>query len=493
MATEEPLNQKTFNAAGPSLILKVLTQAIQLVVGIIMVRLLSPADYGLWGIIMVFWSVSMIFVYGGFGAALLQQKEISQEELSSVFYYNIVLSLVACGGIILAAPAVGRFFQQPELVSMLQAVAWAIPLTAVSSMQHNLLYHKLRQDISNWCIFLGYVVGIPITLYLGWRGYGAWSLVWQMLTASVVTTIVVFLFVRWLPSLTFSFSILKRLFKFGSNLLLAGLLDNIFTNIYNVIIGKVYPLTTLGYYDRARQYAAIWPQSIQWTIGSVLFPAFSKIQDDIPRLRNAFIASLRVSVFIVTFPSLLLGALAYPFIELILSEKWLPIVVYFQILTANFVLFPLMNINYQILTARGKSGTYLYLEVLNKLLIAVNILCTVWFDVIYMIIGMVVVSGLSLLINTRYTNREIGYSLGEQLKDVFPYFLYSFIASASAWGLYQALYPFNKWASLILPGIAGCLIYAGLNWFFRTYAFVTVWTMGCQQIRGWLKREEVKR
>lgn len=323
----------------------------------------------------------------------------------------MILSILLGCAIFLAAPAVGRFFLQEELSGMLKVTAWILPITAIGSISHNLLYHQLRQHISNLCIFLGFVAAIPFTLYLGCHGFGAWALVWPMLIASCVTTCAVICWVRWLPSWEFSLDALWKLFRFGSNLLAAALLGTLFDNIYNVIIGKWCSIVKLGYFDRAKQYAAIWPQSIQWTIGSVLFPAFAKIQDETQRLRNAFGASLQVSVFIIVFPSLLLAALAHPFIELVLSEKWLPIVVYFQILTMNFILFPLLNINYQVLNARGKSGTYLYLETINKLLTVLNILCTVWFDLVWMVLGMVLVSVISLLINTRYTKREIDYPL----------------------------------------------------------------------------------
>ncbi|MCR5165361.1 MAG: lipopolysaccharide biosynthesis protein [Thermoguttaceae bacterium] len=479
--TQERLDHKTFKSAGPSLILQVLSQGIQLVVGVIMLRLLEPEDYGIWGILFVFWTIGNIFLWGGFGTALTQKKEVDKQDLDSVFYYNLAVAGFCSLLLFLCSGWLADFFDQPLLESVIYVILWIFPISAVGAIQYILLNRQMRQDLINLSIFIGQIAAIPLALYMAWKGYGVWALAWQMLFSQSASTVMVFFFCHWIPGLNFSFKALGSLFKYGSNILFAGLIDNIFTNIYNVIIGKIYPITTLGYYERGRQYAILWPQSLQNTIGSVLFSAFSKIQEDVPRLRTAVIESLKMSSFITFFPSFLVAALAVPFVTIVFSEKWLPIVPYFQALTLGFVLMPLNYLNLLILNARGRSGVYLGLVTLNKLFIVISILCTFWHSVMAMVWGMVLVSFVSLYFNTRYTKWVLGYGLGAQTVDSLPYLIYSLIASGAAWGLYLLLWPVNHWLGLLVPMAIGCIVYLLLNIFCYSPAFSTAWRMAKEQ------------
>ena len=483
--SQERLDQKTFQTAGPSLILQVFSQGIALVVGILMVRLLEPKDYGIWGILIVFWAAGLIFTWGGLGSAIIQKKDVDKYDLDSVFLYNMFIAGLLALLLYFGAGWLADFFRQPVLKPVTRLVAWGLPIAALGAVQHALLCRKMRSDLSTLASFIGQIAAVPPAIYIAWKGYGVWALAWQMVIAQGVSTLTVFCFCRWLPGLKFSFKVLGSLFQYGSNIMFANLVDNIFNNAYNIVIGKAYPIATLGYYERGRQYAALWPLSVQITISNVLFAAFAKIQEDVPRLRNAVVESVRMSVFIVIFPSLLLAALAVPFVSIILSEKWLPIVPYFQALTLSFVVFPIYHLNLQILKARGRSGVYLGLISLNKLFVVINILCTVWISVMAMVWGMVVVSLLSLYFNTRYTKRVLGYGLRMQLWDSLPYVIYSLIGSGAAYGLYLLLWPINHWLGLLAPMTAGCLVYLLLNIFCYSPAFDTAWRLAKEQFQQW--------
>ena len=487
--TQERLDQKTFQSAGPSLILQVLSQGIGLLVGILMVRLLDPKDYGIWGILTVFWLVGLVFTWGGFSSAIIQKKDVDRYDLDSVFYYTMFMAGLLALLLYLGAGWLADFYRQPILKSVTRLVAWGFPISALGTVQHALLVRKLRQDLSTLASFIGQVAAVSPALFIAWKGYGVWALAWQMVIAQGVATLTVFCFCHWLPGLNFSFKSLGGLFRYGSNLLFANLIDRIFTNAYNIVIGKVYPIDTLGYFERGRQYSSVWPQSVQTTIGNVLFAAFSKIQDDIPRLRNAVMESFKMSVFIVFFPSLLLAALAVPFVSVVLSEKWLPLVPYFQALTLSFVIFPLNYLNLYFLIARGRSEIFLGLISLEKLFIVINILCTVWFSVMAMVWGMVVVSLLSLYFNTRYTKRVLGYGLRMQLWDSLPYLIYSLIASGAAYGLYLLLWRVNHWLGLLAPLAAGCVVYLLLNVFCYSPAFDTAWRLAKEQFHQWRQKK----
>ena len=483
--TQERLAQKTFQSAVPSLILQVLSQGIGLVTGILLVRLLEPKDYGIWGILMVFWSIGLIFTWGGLGSAIIQKKDVDKYDLDSVFFYNMFIAGLLALLLYLGAGWLADFFHQPVLKSVTRLLVWGLPIAALGAVQHSLLCRKMRQDLSVLASFIGQVAAVFPALYIAWKGYGVWALAWQMVIAQSVSTLTVFCFCRWLPGLKFNFKVLSGLFRYGSNIMFGNLIDSIFNNAYNVVIGKVYPIDTLGYYERGRQYAALWPQSVQITINNVLFAAFSKIQEDLPRLKNAMVESLKMSVFIVIFPSLLVAALAVPFVSVVLSEKWLPIVPYYQTLTLSYILFPFYYLNLKIITARGRSGIYLGLISLNQLFVMINILCTVWISVMAMVWGMVVVSLLSLYFNTRYTKRVLGYGLRMQLWDSLPYLTYSLIASGAAYGLYLLLWPINHWLGLLAPLAAGCIVYLLLNVFCYSPAFDTAWRLIKEQFQQW--------
>lgn len=486
--TQERLDNKTFQSAVPSLILQVLSQGIGLLVGILLVRLLEPKDYGIWGILMVFWNVGMIFAIGGFGSAIIQKKDIDREDLDSVFYYNMFMAGLLAILLYLGAGWLADFFRQPVLKPVTRLVAWAFPIAALGTIQHTLLGRRMRQDLSTLASFIGQLAAVPPALYIAWKGYGVWALAWQMVIAQGVATLTVFCFCYWLPGLHFSFKTLRGLFQYGSNIMFASLIDRFFSYIYNIVIGKVYPIDTLGYYERSRQYAMLWPISVQCTISSVLFAAFSKIQEDVPRLRNAVVESVKMSVFIVIFPSLLIAALAVPFVSVILSEKWLPIVPYFQTLTLCFVLFPLYYLNQQVINARGRSGIYLGLSLLDKLLVVINILCTVWISVMAMVCGMVFTSFAALYFYSRYTKRVLGYGLRMQLWDSLPYLIYSLIACGAAYGLYILLWPINHWLGLLAPMAVGCIVYLLLNVFCYSPAFDTAWRLAKEQFQQWRQK-----
>ncbi len=483
--TQERLDSKTFQSAGPSLILQVLSQGLGLAVGILLARLLDPKDYGIWGILIVFWSIGLIFTWGGLASAIIQKKDVDRYVLDSVFYYNMFVAGFLTLLLYLGAGWLADFFHQPVLKSVTRLVAWGLPIAALGAVQHALLCRKMRQDLSALASFIGQVAAVPPALYIAWKGYGVWALAWQMVISQGVATLTVFCFCRWLPGLMFNLKVLGSMFQYGSNIMFANLIDNIFNNAYNVVIGKVYPIATLGYFERGRQYSSLWPQSVQYSIGIVLFAAFSKIQEDVPRLRNAVVESLKISVFIVIFPSLLVAALAVPFVSVVLSEKWLPLVPYFQALTLSFVLYPIYYLNLQILNARGRSDIYLGLISLNKLFVVISILCTVWISVMAMVWGMVVVSLVSLYFNTRYTKRVLGYGLRMQLWDSLPYLIYSLIASGAAYGLYLVLWRVNHWLGLLAPLAAGCVVYLLLNVFCYSPAFDTAWRLAKEQYQQW--------
>ena len=471
MSNDKNLAKRSFRAASWVLIFQFASQFVQILIGICMARLLMPSDYGILGLLTIFWSVSQVFINGGFGQALLQRKKVTRIDLSSVFYYNLFLGLICCFFMIIAAPWIADFYHQPILRKTIMVSAWALPIGALGSVQQVILGRELKQGYITASKLIGIIVSGVIALYLARLGYGIWALVWQAFIATACGTVFVFLFVRWIPHLEFSFKSLKSLFHFGSRLLVAGLIDAFFLNIYNVFIGKFYSARILGYYEQARRYSTLWPLSIQGAISQVLFPAFSKIQDDLERLKNAFERALNLSVFAVVFPAYLLCTLSRPFIELVLTPKWLPCIPYWWLLTCSIVLYPIHVLNLQILNARGRSDLFLKLEIVKKIFMLLSVVVLIIWGIIPMLLIRIVLSVISAYLNSHYAGKNMGYSLLRQLEVCLPYVLLSLVSCSVAYCVYKLIYTLSPWSGLVFSAIAGAICYFLLNLTFNTTAY----------------------
>lgn len=462
--------RRSFKAASWVLIVQFTTQFIQILLGICMVRLLEPSDYGIVGMLAIFWAVSIVFIRGGFGAALIQKKDINEVDLCSVFYYNIFLSFLCCGLMLGFAHKIAVFYGQEILEQTIKVSAWALPISAMVSVQNVILDRQLKQFFRKLSILISNVIAGLVAICLAWRGMGVWAIVWQQFLATLFTSISIFLFVRWIPKLKFSFKSLTSLFAFGSKLIVVELLDVFTINFGDMVIGKCYTSETLGFYSRSKYFSRLWPYSVQWAIGDVLFPAFSKIQDDLLRLRNAFRRALMLSAFAVIFPPFLLCTLCKPLIILVLGEKWLPCLPYWWLTTCAFAFFPIQILNIQLLKARGRSDLFLILEITKKFLFAIQIVVLILWGIIPMLVCEITFSLICVYLNSFFTGRDLNYGMADQLYDLLPYVGLTIPACILGWLSYLAITPFNPWLGLVLSGFIGAFAYMALNRIFKTQA-----------------------
>ena len=448
------------------------TEFMQLFLGICMVRLLSPEDYGVLGMLAIFWAISRKFVDGGFGSALIQKKEVTEEDYCSVFYYNLFLSAFFCLVMAGSASWIADFFNQPILKKTILVSMWILPLGAVITIQHKMLQRSLRQGLNALITMLTILPSGAAALYLAWKGYGVWALVWQPVIVAFCRAVLFIYFVRWRPRLIFSFKALKSLFSFGSKILFSELLDAVFMNLNSVVIGKFYKAELLGYYSKANTYVNCWPNTIQSAISTVLFPAFSKIQDDIPRLKNAFRRSLGMSIFAVVFPSYLLCALSKPLVELVFTPRWLPCVPYWWMITCTIVFWPIHVLNLQLLTSRGRSDLYLLLESIKKGLTLFSVVILAFYGLMAMLWFGVFASAFGAYLDSYFTAKELGYGLFKQLRDVMVYIVLSLISCLAAWGFYALVYPHARWVGFLGAAALGCVCYGGMNLVLKTSASI---------------------
>ncbi len=427
------------------------------VVSIVFARLLDPKDYGTIALITVFIAVAGVFVWGGFGTALIQAKEVTETDYNSVFYLSLAVAVVLYGALYCTAPWIARFYHEPVLIPVLRLLSLSLIVGAVNSIQNAVLSREMQFKLAFRVSIISMVFSGVVGIGMAYGGYGVWALVFSALAGQVATTVALWQMVPWRPRFLFSFAAISRLFAFGAKLLATGLLDTLSNNLYNVIIGKLFNPTILGYYSRGQSIPNMVMSSVQGTIGSVIFPALSSCQHDKGQVKRIISRTIKSSCFLV-FPLMFgLAAVARPLVLLLLTEKWLPCVPYLQLSCLTFVFWPLHVANLQAITALGRSDILLKLEIIKKLLLVAIVFGTYKFGVMAMVVGQTVSALIGVVINAWPNARLLDYSWSQQAQDVLPASLLAVGMGVVMFGM-TWLIP-NMYVLLACQGIVGAIIY----------------------------------
>jgi len=411
------------------------TQIVQFIIGIILARILSPAEFGLIGMITVFLAVSQSFVDSGFGQALIRKKEADNTDFSTVFYFNFLAGAVLFLVMYLTAPSIARFYRQPELTDIARTLAVIILINSTIITQRTKLFKKVDFRQLMKINLTAAVVSGTIAITMALKGFGVWSLVWRSIIGSAVQAILLWYSNKWVPALIFSKESFKSLFSFGSKLLISGLIDTLYRNIYLLIIGKFFSAAELGYYTRADQFSRLASQNLTGTVQRVSYPVLSMVQDENERLKTGY-KKLILSVMFITFAIMMgMAAIARPMIITLIGEKWLPCAEYLQLLCLGAMLFPLHALNLNILNVKGRSDLFLKLEIFKKVLAIPVILIGVILGIRAMLLGMIVLSVTAYFINSFYSGRLISYPVREQISDIMPSFLLSLFVSIAVYSM----------------------------------------------------------
>jgi teichuronic acid exporter len=451
------LKQKTTKALLWSSVERFSAKGLQFIVGIILARLLLPSDYGLIGMITIFLAISQTFVDSGFSNALIQKKDRNETDYSTVFFFNIGVGLFSYMILFFCAPLIANFFNSPELTSLTRVIGINVFITSLTVVQVAKLTISLDFKTQVKASFPSIIIGGTVGIIMAYKGYGVWALVIQSLVISGLNTLFLWLFSKWIPKAVFSKTSFKQLFSFGSKLLVTGLLNTIFINIYLIVIGKLFSAKQLGFYTRALQLQKFPSENITGIMQRVSFPVLSSLQDDNKKLETTFRLFIRLSVFVI-FPLMIgLAVVSEPLIRLILTDKWMPVVPLLQLLCIVGMLYPLHAINLNILYVKGRSDLVLKLEVIKKILISIAILVTFSFGVKALVIGQIFTSIFAFFINTYYSGKMVNYSTWKQIKDIIPIVL---IALFMALGVWMTMLIFDKDALKLLIGIVtGFILY----------------------------------
>lgn len=396
------------------------TQGIQFVVQIILARLLSPEEFGIVAIVMVFINLAQVFVQSGFNTALIQKKELDEIDFSSTFYLSLCVAGIVYLGIYILAPVIAIFYRNESLVLILRILSLTVFTGAFNSIQtayisRNFLFKKLFKCSFGAMLFSG-IVGVV----LAYNGFGVWALVIQQLINQVVTSIMMWYIVEWRPSLNFSISRVKALFSFGSKILISSLLETGYRELQTLLIGKLYQPALLGYYNRGQQFPNLIVSNIDGSIQAVMFPTLSIYQDDQKRVKEMMRKAILCSSFLI-FPMMIgMAVIAEPLVTVVLTVKWLPAVPFLRIACFTCALWPIHTANLQAINALGRSDIFLKLEILKKI-IGIAILAASLEQGAYAIaLGGAISSIIATFINAYPNKYLLNYSYTEQLRDIMP-------------------------------------------------------------------------
>lgn len=427
------------------------------IIQIVLARLLLPSDFGAIAILLVFVQISNVFVQNGFNTALVQAKEVDDDDYSSVLWLNLMVAGVLYLLWFFLAPSISLFYANPDLVPTLRVLAIMIFPGAVNSVQIAHLSRELNFRAMFVTNFIAVLLSGAIGIGLAMVGVGVWALVFQQLSNVVLVTVVMIFVVKWRPRFVIRWHRLRALFRFGSKLLASSLLDTLYNNVYNVVVGKLYDAKTLGYYSKAAQFPTIIVDTLNGAISSVLLPVMSKVQDHLQAVKSMMRKSIVMSSYVI-FPIMTgLALCAEPIIILLLTEKWQPAVPFLQILCFTYIFFPIHTSNLQAINAIGRSDIYLKLEVLKKIVGVVSILVTVPFGVMAMTWSKIAYGFISSLINAWPNKQLLQYSYLEQIKDILPNMIATAIMALFVY--LCSLLPVGLAVRLIIQIVVGILSY----------------------------------
>jgi len=431
----ESLKQKTVKGVFWSSVERFSVQGILFLVMIIMARLLTPKDYGLVGMVAIFIAVAQSLVDSGFSQALIRKQNRTETDNSTVFYFNIVVGILLYFILFAIAPWVADFYDSPELTALMRVVCLSVVFNSFVVVQRALLTvnidFKTQAKASLTAAIVSGVVGIG----MAYSGFSYWAIVAQQLVNLGLNTLLLWIFAHWRPRWTYSWNSFGELFTFGSKLMVSGLLEVIYRNMYLLVIGKVFTASSLGYYTRAHQFAEFPSSNLTSIIQRVTYPVLCQIQDDDERLALIYRRFLRVSAFFI-FPLLVgLSAVAKPLILLLLKEQWLFASTLLQIICFGMMWYPIHAINLNLLQVKGRSDLFLKLEIIKKIM-AVIILCiTVPMGLVAMCVGQIFSSIICLIINTHYTGKLIQVGFLRQMQDLLP----TLMLSLTMWGVVHVI------------------------------------------------------
>ena len=444
-------------------------QGVTFVVSIILARLLDPEVYGIVAIVTVFTAILNVFIDSGLGNALIQKKDADDLDFSSVFFFNLFMCVALYLLLFAAAPLIAKYYKMPQLTAVIRVMSLTIIISGVKNVQQAYVSKHLLFKRFFFATLGGTLGAAVLGIWMAYRGYGVWALVAQGLFNSAVDTLILWITVRWRPKLMFSSERFRGLFSFGWKLLVSQLIDTVYNNLRQLIIGKLYNADNLAFYNRGYMLPNVFVVNVNTAIDSVLFPVMSNAQDDVESVRAMTRRSIQVSSYVMWPIMLGIAAVSKPLVAVLLTEKWLPCVPYVIIFCISYAFLPMETANLNAIKALGRSDIFLRLTVIKKIIGFVILLATMWFGPLIMAASNLFFSVVNQIINAWPNRKLLGYSYGQQVADILPSMLLSGVMFAAAWCVrYLGL---GNFVTLLIQTAVGVAVYVLGSAIFRIESF----------------------
>ena len=444
-------------------------QLVSFVVSVILARLIEPSAYGQIALITVFTSILEVFINSGLGNSLIQKKDADDLDFSTVFYTNVTFCLLMYVILYIAAPFIADFYAMPDLTALVRVIGLTLIISGVKNVQCAYVSRNMQFKLFFYSTLGGTIGAAVLGIAMAYMGFGVWALVAQSLFNNTIDTVILWINVKWRPKKEFSFSRLKRLYSYGWKLLVTSLINTVYNDIRQLIIGKMYGPSDLAYYNKGNQLPNLAISNINSSIDSVLFPTMSSAQDDKARVKEMTRTSIRTSSYVIWPIMLGLSAVATPMIRLLITDKWLPCVPYMRIFCFALGFQPIHSANLNAIKAMGRSDITLKLEIIKKTMGILILVVVMPYGPFAICASTIVYSFMAQVLNT-YPNRELlGYSYGEQLKDILPFAAMSAVMCGAV--LLIGLLPCGDVLKLALQIPAGILFYIAQSIVFKVDVF----------------------
>ena len=474
---DQSLRNRAVSGVGWSAAEAFLGQGVTFIVGIILARLLSPAEYGLIGIITIFTVVLTGIVDSGFSNALIRKNDTTQEDYDTMFITNFVMSILLYILLYISAPIISRYFDRLELTDLTRVTGLILIIQAFSLVQNTILTKRIDFKTTTKASVISAVLSGVIGIAMAYTGFGVWSLVGQILSKQLICAILLWILNHWKPTFSFRIDSFRYMWGFGWKLMLSGLLNNIWAQLYQLVVGKFYSPETLGQYTRSKEYASLFSSNFTTIIQRVSFPVLAEVQDDKVRLLVGYRKVISLTMFITAICMFFLGAVADPLIYCLIGSKWDLAARYLPLICISLSLYPLHAINLNLLQVEGRSDIFLILEIIKKVISIGPICLGVLVSIYWMLIGSIISGIINFFLNSYYSGKSLGYSSWMQLKDVLPSYGIALIIALSVYFLKYL--PLSFWIILPLQEVVGSLVFFILSKAFKVKEY--------EEIKGMIK------
>ncbi|MCR5657846.1 MAG: lipopolysaccharide biosynthesis protein [Bacteroidales bacterium] len=484
------LKQKAASGMVWSGLQKYSTMIIQFISGVVLARLLTPYDYGCIGMLSIFILLAEAFIDGGFGSALIQKKRPTQEDYSTIFFWNLGMAAVMYAVLFFTAPVISRFYDIPLLCDVLRVQGLVLFIYAFNIIQKNQLQKKLNFKLLSIVTIATSLLALGITIFMAYKGFGVWALVAQFLITPAIPALVFWFYVKWRPTWTFSWTSFIELFSFGFYMFLTNLLNQFGTQIQGLLIGKFYNPTTMGYYSKAHGLERLASTSISSVMTQVTYPLYAEAQDNKVQLAN-MIRRITMTLSYITFPLLFILLLcAKPIFVLLYSDRWLLSVPYFQVLCIAGLAFCLQSVNNQSVAAVGESRAMFIWTVIKRAVgIGFVIGGLVLFGMKGLLVGVVLNSWFSYLVNISLVSKYIGYKWTDQLLSLMPVTIASVVSAIVAY-VVGFLLKLPMYPDGIVKLFVYVMIYMGWSLIFKPESYTYFLTIIPAKFRFWERKKK---